>query len=199
MADQIIRKGTTHRIVLRWEQPVVRYVPITGVSNAAPVVITATGHDMPDGWRFAVSGVKGGGSTLNAKHAPPKEKDYFKGKVLSANTIEINAVNGAAWPVYSSGGILQFNLPVDLTGVTAVLQVRESTDLSAPVLIELTSAAGGIEIDPEGIVTLIFSPADTVGISVTEAYFDVELTFLDGTLMAYPKTKIIFDPEITRE
>lgn len=194
---ETIRKGSTHKIIIRWEQDAVRYVPITGVTSAAPAVITATGHELPDGWRCSVSGIKGGGSALNAKHAPPKLRDYMKGKVLSANTVEVNAVNGAGWAAYVSGGILQFNLPVDLTGATAKLHVRESTDLSAVLLLELTDTAG-ITIDPEGKTEIVFSDEQTAAFEVDSAYFDMELTLADGTVLAYPKTLIVFDPELTR-
>lgn len=198
MAGQIIRKGSTFRFVTRWEQPVIKYVPITGVSNAAPVVVTAATHGMPDGWRFAISGVNGGGSALNSKHTPPRDRDYHKGKVLTANTIEINAKNGAAWPAYASGGVLQYNLPVDLAGVTAVLQVRETLESGTPLLMELTSADDEIIIDDGGMVTAIFGAEKTSALTVTDAFFDMELTFPDGSVMAYPATPVKFSEEVTR-
>jgi hypothetical protein len=193
-----IRKGSTHKIVIRWEQDVVRYVPITGVTSAAPVVITATAHELPDGWRCSVSGIKGGGSALNARHAPPKQRDYMKGTLVGDNTIKLNDVNGAGWAAYTSGGILQFNLPVDLTDATAKLHVRESADISAVLLLELTDA-DGIAIDAEGKTEITFSAEQTAAFEIDQAYFDMELTLTDGTVLAYPKTLIVFEPEITRE
>ena len=198
METIVIRKGATYAFVTQWEQPSVRYAAITHVSSAAPVVITAPEHGLTDGWLFAVSCIKGGGSALNAKHAPPRNKDYFAAKVIDANTIEVNAVNGACWAAYISGGVVQFNAPVDLTGCTAVLQVRETDSTESAVLIELSSTAGEIEIDAAGSIKAIFSAESTSELSVSAAYFDMEITFPDGTVMAYPKTAIAFDSEITR-
>jgi hypothetical protein len=196
-----IRKGSSYLLATRWEQSVVRYVPITNVSNTAPVVITAPAHGMPDGWRFAVSGIKGGGDALNAKHAPPKDRDYFEAKVLDEDTIEINAVNGAGWPAFVSGGILQFNLPIDLSDVSVVLQVQETAEKSSPVLIELSTANGTIFTGAEGMVSAIFSPADTELLEIPSAFFDMEITFsggyFPGAILAYPKTEIIFEEAIT--
>lgn len=193
-----IRKGSTHKIIIRWEQDVVRYVPITGVTSAAPAVVTAVEHEMPDGWRFSVSGVKGGGSALNARSAPPKDRDYFKGTVLTDDTIGINAVNGKAWAAYTSGGILQFKLPVDMNEATAKLHVRESDDVSAPLLLELTDE-DGISIDADGKTEITFTAEQTAAFEVDTACFDMEVTLQDGTVLAYPKTMIVFSPEITRE
>lgn len=185
---------------MRWEQPRVRYVPITGVSSTAPVVITAVGHDMPDGWRFAVSGLKGAGFAISSKHAPPKRDDFFKGTVLTPDTIEINAVNGAAWPAYVSGGILQFNLPVDLSSVVAAkLHVRRTVD-DPVVLIELTHTVGITIDDASGTTTCEFSPESTSELpaDITDAVFDMELVFADGTVMAYPVTPVLFTGECTK-
>lgn len=197
-----IRKGSTYVLSTRWEQPNVIYVPITGVSNTAPAVITAPGHGLPEGWRFSVSGIKGGGSALNAKHSPPREKEYFLAKVTGADTLELNGVNGASWPAYISGGVLQFNEPTDFTDASAILQIRESTDRSAPILVELSTQANNIFIDPAGAVHALFSPSDTVALDVNKAYFDLEVTFwlgfLANTVIAYPKTEIIFTDEITK-
>lgn len=195
---QTIKKGSTHRMLLRWEQSSIQYVAVTGITKAAPAVVTAPSHGMPDGWRFALSGVAGGASVLNAENDPPTDDDYFKGKVLSANTIEINSVNGAAWASAGTGGILQYNKPVDFTGATARAQVRETDSSAAPALITLDSDDGSIEIDDNGLVTLIFTPEMTRDLNVDSAVFDVEITLADNSIMSYPVTEINFQREVTR-
>ena len=76
--------------------------------------------------------------------------------------------------------------------------MRETDSTESAVLIELSSTAGEIEIDAAGSIKAIFSAESTSELSVSAAYFDMEITFPDGTVMAYPKTAIAFDSEITR-
>ena len=70
--------------------------------------------------------------------------------------------------------------PVDLTGCTAILQVRDSVT-SSIVRVELTSGpAGGITLGTvDGSILLEFTPAQTTLLARGGAY-DLLLTFPDG-------------------
>ena len=54
-----IFQGSTFAEVLRWESSTKVYVPVTAITKAAPVVITATAHGIPVNWRTKVTNVVG--------------------------------------------------------------------------------------------------------------------------------------------
>lgn len=127
MAEQkelTIRRGETYTQVLRWETEPVISKPITAISFAlGSPRLTVVGHGVPDGWRIAATRVKGP-KQINAENSPPSDNDYHPATVIDANTIELNGVvpaddNGNEWPAYLSGGFIQYNTPVNLTGYTA--------------------------------------------------------------------------------
>ena len=89
--------------------------------------------------------------------------------------------------------------PVNLTGYSARLQVRENAD-SDEVLLELSTANQTIEITPLlGKITLHFSPVDTSGAFWTKGKFDLELTSPSGFVTRIIKGKITLSKEITRD
>ncbi len=88
--------------------------------------------------------------------------------------------------------------PVNFTGCTARMQVRESVD-SADILLELTTENGGIEIEgAEGKVTLVFKPDDTVDKAWRMGVYDVEITDSNGDVTRFLQGVITVSPEVTR-
>ena len=49
--DLVFKKGETFSRIVRWEADTFAYKAITGITKAAPAVVTAVGHGVPDGWR----------------------------------------------------------------------------------------------------------------------------------------------------
>lgn len=199
MNSRKIRKGITYRFSRSFEQSVFSYKTISNISNTAPVQITCEGHDLPENWRFLVSGVKGGGSQLNCKNpSKPKTSEYHISTVIDADTIEINNISALDWLDYESGGVIKYAIPYDFTDCTAKLQIRETIDSS--VLIELTTENDGIEIDAESGTLYFTIPSSTTDILATESYFDAEIYYQDGTVMlAMPIEKIVWIEEITKD
>ena len=122
--DLPLVQGKTFNLVLRWETEPVIYRPITAIQQTAPVRLTVTGHGAPDGWRCGVTNVKGM-TEINAEANALREKDYNAVTVIDANTLEINSINAAGFKPYVSGGILQFNTPVDLSGYVARMKIKD--------------------------------------------------------------------------
>ena len=90
------------------------------------------------------------------------------------------------------------NVPVNLFGYTARMQVRESFD-SVTKLIELTTENGKIELTAAtGTVALIFEPEDTVDAYWTSAKYDLELVSSIGKVTRLLKGKFKLLQEITR-
>jgi len=63
-----------------------------------------------------------------------------------ANKISINQVNSLGYTTYTSGGVVEFNQPVPLTGLAARMQIRESVD-SPTVIHEATTQNNQIVLD----------------------------------------------------
>ena len=199
--DLTIKQGKTFTLVLRWEtEPVVRK-PITGVSFAAGAPrITAVGHGAPDGWRCTLYGIKGP-KQLNAENNPPRAEDYHAATVLDADTVEINDINpydtqGNEWPAYVSGGFLQYNTPMDLTGYTARLAVKDK--IGGTVLLSLTTENNGIVIDnAKKTITLTVEATATDDFTWTRGVYDLELISPAGVVTALISGKVSVTKEVT--
>ena len=179
MTDLTIVKGKTFARALRWEAPPIVYKPITGVSQTAPAVVSCVGHGVPNGWRIAVVSVKGM-VQINAKNDPPKPKDYVVATVIDANTLELNAVNAADFRQYLSGGYVQYNTPVDLTGMTARMSIKDK--VGGTELYRLDTTNGRIVIDNAAkTITFTISADATAAFTFTKAVYDLEI--VSGTVV----------------
>jgi hypothetical protein len=158
---------------LRWASEPYVYKPITSVANTAPVRLTVPSHGLPDGWRFAVSAVQGA-TGLNAKKSPPDAKEYYEATVVDANTVDINNVNGMLLGAYKSGGVIQYLTPVDMTGMSARMQIKDK--VGGTELLVLTSDAGDITINPSTYtITIRIPPTVTDDITWTTGVYDLEM------------------------
>ena len=116
--DLIITRGKTFTLVIRWGTEPIVYKAITAIQQSAPVRITAVGHGLVDGWSVAVTNAKGM-AEINAEANNVRNSDFHPATVIDADTIEINDINASGFKPYASGGIIQFNTPVDLAGYKA--------------------------------------------------------------------------------
>lgn len=177
-----IYQGSTFREIYRWETSTKVYVPITGISKTAPVVVTAPGHNMPIGWRAKIGGV------LGMKEINTGEQ-YIIGTSTTQNSITFNHVNAATYGAYTSGGVLEYNQPVDLTGYTGRMQIRQKVD-SPDIILNLTTENGGIEIDNVlKTIAIQITAQQTQALTFQVAVYSLELVkgtevvpFSSGTL-----------------
>ena len=193
--DIRVRQGKTFSMVVRWEVPPIVYKPITAVLQSAPVRITAANHDLPDGWRVAVTSIKGM-IELNSDPARISTRDYHPATVLDTSTIELNDINAAGFKPYVSGGYVQYNTPVDLTGFTARMSVRAYK--GGPVeLLSLTTENGGIAIDPAAYsITLNISATDTETFAWKGEVYDLEVV-QGAVVTALLAGKVTVSKEVT--
>ena len=90
------------------------------------------------------------------------------------------------------------SVPVDLTGCTARLQVRERV-ASDTALLELTTENGGLILGgANGTITLHMSAAETAGIEWRRGVYDLEIAFPDGTVIRRLQGRVTVSPEVTR-
>lgn len=176
--DFCVANGETFLPTIRWGTDTLLSFPITGITQAAPVVVTAAGHLVPDGWPVAIVSAKGM-TQINATRYPPQGAGWHPATVLSANTIGINDINSADFSAYTSGGFLIYNTPVTLTGMTARMVIRDAP-VDGAILMTLTELAG-ITINNTG--KTIVPKFATAGLTWNIGYYDLELTDTAGTIV----------------
>ena len=179
-----VYQGSTFRETLRWESATKNYLPITNITKTAPVVVTTgvTPTGLPVGWRAKISGV-GGMKEINTGDS------YLTVTSKNGDAITFNEINATGYTTYTTGGILEYNTPVNLTGYTARMQIRPTVD-SATVLTTLTTENGGITINTvDASITLNISATETAAYTWQTAVYGLELVigtdvipFANGTL-----------------
>ena len=89
-------------------------------------------------------------------------------------------------------------VPVDLTGYTAKMQVRQSPQ-SGTVLLELSTTNGRITLGgASGTITLALIASTTAAINWRRGVYDIELTSGDGTVTRLIEGEIQVSKEVTR-
>ena len=186
-----VYQGSTFSESLRWESYRKVYVPITGISKTAPIVITlAEPLGVPNGWRVNITGVEGMKEINNPD-------TYHVVDLVSGNTFEINDINATRYTAYSSGGIVEYNEPVDLAGYIGRMQIRASLD-SPEVLLELTTENGGIVIDNiQKTITINITYAQTTIFDFNTAVYSLELE-RDGVVTPFVNGNLTLVREVTR-
>lgn len=189
--DLVIQQGKTFSLALRWEAPPVIFKAITAITQTAPVNINATGHGVPEGWRVAVTNVKGM-TEINAEANNVKGRDYHQATVIDANTIQINDINAAGFKAYTSGGYLQYNTPVSMVGFTARMAIKDK--VGGTVLLSLTTENAGIAIDTaNNTITLTIAATATAALTWKTGVYDLELVSADVA----PVVKALLSGKVT--
>ncbi len=177
-----VYQGSTFSEVYRYESANRVYKNITNITATAPAVVTAASHGMPVGWRAKITDVKGMKEINNSD-------EYFFVTAADANTVTFGDINAASYSAYTSGGILEYNEPVSLAGMTARMQIREKVS-SSNIILELTTQNGLISInDTSKYITVTIPAATTELFTFKSAVYSMELVsgsvvipFIYGTL-----------------
>lgn len=197
--DLTIVQGKTFTRVLRWEALPFIYKAITGITKAAPAVITSTGHGVVDGWRVAIVSVQGM-TEINAS-TPPKEREFVKATYVDPNSISLNSVNSSEYSTYTSGGYIQYYTPVDLAGYTARMQIKTkaggtvlaSTDVDdAPLDVIVTTIDNVAKT-----ITISISATDTAAFTWRRGSYDFEMVSGGGEVTALLTGSVSVTPEVT--
>ena len=185
-------QGSTFAEVLRWESSKKNYVNITNISKSAPVLITTEPHTIPNNWRVKVTSV-GGMKEINST------EDYHVVSVLSNTSIELNTINSLGYTAYTSGGVIEYNEPIDLSTYTARMQIREKLD-SSTVIYELTTENGGIVLNNVDYTINLNIPATTTQtFTFKKAVYSMELVNTNNdSVITFAQGNITLYNEITR-
>lgn len=196
--DLTLEQGKTFQHVLRWEAPLFIYKPITNITQEAPAVVTAIGHGVPDGWRVAIVSVKGM-TQINAPSNALKDSDYRKATKLTDDTLELNAVNASEYSAYLSGGYVQYQTPVDLTGFIGRMKIKNregvllaSTEVEdAPLNIITVTTDNALKT-----ITVVISATDTAAFTWTKALYELEMVSGTGVVTSVMSGKLLVTKEI---
>lgn len=193
-----IKQGSNFQMIVRWATKDVVFKAITGITRAAPPVITAVAHGLTDGWKAALTNIVGP-DPLNALNDPPKTKDYYEVLVLTSDTFSLKGVDATGFDAYASGGIVRYFNPVDLSDyVSARMQVRSALAATSTIL-DLTSGAGDIVIDDTAkTITTSLDAADTELLSFSAGVYSMEMVHTSGAVYEVVHGKVTLDKEITR-
>lgn len=183
--DFEIQQGKTFSVTLRWETAPLIYKAVTGITSTLPCRVTAVGHGVPNGWRVALTGVKGM-TDINASVVPPKDKDFFDATVIDVDTVELNAVDTTRFKAYTSGGYLIYNTPVDLTGYTSRMKIKDKVGGTLLASTEVGDAPLNIlavTIDTSAkTITLTISATATAALTWTKGVYDLEMVSAGGVV-----------------
>lgn len=183
-------QGSTFEEVLRWASSTKVYKSITDITKAAPAVVTAAGHGMPAGWRFKITNVVGM-KEINS------DSEFHLASEVTSDSITINSLNTLGYTAYQSGGVVEYMLPVSLTGYTARMQLRPKL-ASEEILLELTTENGGIELDPAAsTIKIIASAAQTQALTFSSCVYSLEMV-KSGKVTQLVSGSISLEKEVTR-
>lgn len=89
-------------------------------------------------------------------------------------------------------------VPIDLTGYTARMQIRENYS-SNTLIAELTTENGGITITPlEGKIELFLSDTDTTALTQSKGVYDIELLAPGGDVIKFLRGYVSILQEVTK-
>lgn len=170
--DLYLQQGKTQPLVLRCETVPIVYKTISAIQKSAPIRMTLNNTTgLIDGWRVAVTGVK----DIDTEANKVKDKDYHAVTLIDTTTIEINDINAVGFKTYTSGGVLQFNTPLDLAGYDARLEIRNKKN-GDTVLYTMTVTNKLIAIDnATKTVTLYFDAVPLSDLTWKKGYYELEL------------------------
>lgn len=173
-----VRLGATNVTPIRVESEKWKYVTIAAVAQTAPLRITAPDHGLPDNWRAAIMNVKSVGDFAAANN-PPKDRELHTITVVDDDTIEINAINGAAFRAHTGGGQLAYREPLDLAPYNGV-RMDVKAKVNGESLMHL-AAGTGLRLD-NATRAVWFEPSieQSMSLPAKSYVFDIELLRTGG-------------------
>lgn len=197
-ANLTIKQGATFACVFRWESATMVYAPIQTITKAGPARATCTGsHGMPDGWYGWILGCKGM-TQINAEEqdiTKLRNDQRHKFTLVSPTAVDVNDVNSTNFGTYTSGGVIAYRQPNDLTGFTVRGQLRDSIEATT-ILLDL---APYLSINNTLKTTTLTIPAAiTTAIAWDRAVYDIEMVSAGGTVTRTAWGSATLSKEVTR-
>lgn len=193
-----VRKGASVDIPLRLETGTLSFAAISAMAKSAPLRVTATGHNIPDGWYVAIVDAKGM-TELNATDSNDiRDNEFHRVTWVDANAVDFDGISSAGFKTYTSGGYLAFYAPMSLASYTSA-RMDVKTRVGSDVILALNTTDGTLEIDDTTSTVWIRLEDDALdAVSAREYVFDIELvsaTAVDAICSAESVFEVL--PEVT--
>lgn len=205
--DLPILQGKTFSLPVRWENGdlvVRKQITAISLASGAPRMAVAA-HGLTAGWRTYVSRAKGM-LQINSANIPPRSTDFHPATIIDAGTVEFNDIepvddNGREWPAYTDGGFLCWNAPVDLTGYTARMKIKDKvggTVLASTDALDAPKNVLAIAIDnATKTITLSIPATATDDFTWKAGVYDLEMVSASGVVTAILSGKVSVTKEVT--
>ena len=193
--DITIYKGATFQMVLRWDTGVPTFKAVSGITKAAPAVITCTGHGVPEGWPVAIVSAQG---MTEINEDDIEDRDNFTPASISdADTISLPFVNSSEYTTYTSGGYVAYYTPHSLAAFIARMQIRPSygADEATVSLVSPTNIALD---DTVKTITVTIADSVTEDLSITNGVYDLELEDNTGVVYQLARGEAFIEDEATQ-
>lgn len=194
----LVLQGSTFSHVLSWGADPPTLKPITGISKAAPPVITAPAHGLVANWPVWIADVQGM-KQINNPFGPDEspDNDPYTVAIIDSSNISLQGQSSISYTAYLSGGYLLYFPPIDLSGYTARMQIRQPK-ASSTIILELNTSNGGIVLDNVGkTITLVMTAVQTAALTFGVADYDLEM-ISGSTVTRILQGKISLSTEVTR-
>lgn len=195
--DITIKQGSTFQLTLKYGQPQFTVKAITGITKSGQAVVTAPGHGLTVDWPVWVVGVAG---MDQINHTSDELRDAcaaYYAYYVDANSLRLD-VDTTRFNAYTSGGEVLYHPPVNLTGFTARMQIRETVE-STTVLHSLTTENGGITLGgAAGTIALTISATDTAAFTFDTAVYDLEVVSGGDVVTEIASGAVLMNNEVTR-
>lgn len=177
-----VYRGKTFEFGFLYADDELSYPEITAMPTKAPVRLTITGHNIPDGWPVKITCVK------QPEELNTTEGEFVIAKAVDADTIEINNLNAHCWKAFIPPGLLVYRAPMDLTDWQCRAQVRDR--VGGEVLFSwhsdpLEGPDGEIEVDvAHSAFVLKMDAATSAALPWSQGVYDVEAISPTGEVYA---------------
>jgi len=170
-----VRKGASADIPLRLETGALSFAAISAMSKSAPLRVTATGHNIPDGWYVAIVDAQGMDELNAADSNDISDSEFHRVTWIDGNTVDFDWISSAGFKTYTSGGYLAFYAPMSLSSYTSA-RMDIKTRVGGDVILALNTTDGTLEIDAATSTVWIRLPDDALDtVSARDYVFDIEL------------------------
>lgn len=194
--DITIKQGSTFSLTLKYGQPQFTVKAITGVTKSGQAVVTAATHGLTIDWPVWVVGVNGM-DQLNHKSDELRDAcAAYYAYYVDGNSLRLD-VDTTRFGAYTSGGEVLYHPPVDLTGFTARMQIRETIE-STTTLVSLTDASGITLGGTAGTIGITISATATALLDFDSAVYDLEVVSAGGIVTPVAYGNVYLNDEVTR-
>lgn len=195
--DITIKQGSTFSLTFKYGQPQFAVKAITGVTKSGQAVVTAPAHGLTIDWPVWVVGVSGMDQLNHKSDALRDACAAYHAYYVDASNLRLD-VDTTRFGVYTSGGEVLYHPPVNLTGFTARMQVRETIE-STTTLVSLTTENGGVTLGgTAGTIDITITATATALLDFDSAVYDLEVVSAGGVVTPVAYGNVYLNDEVTR-